>query len=355
MSKPNVSPAISVIMPVYNSAPYLRQAVESALAQPETLEVILVDDGSTDESWALCQTLAADYPRVQAYQHPDAANHGPGATRNLGFAHSQGEFITFMDSDDYYPDGAFEHSLQRLMAESDITGTHGILQNVEPDGRMGTVTRLPADLDPHHILENVLTQRVKLMHTTFIVRRGFLEQWDAPYATDLIMGEDHFFSFRAVYYGRFVVGDSQKPMVIRRRHSQSITVSSGKQACIDFQRRWAFCRRLWEWAITEPPLVPKRDLFLSYFVDHITAKASQQMPVYVLWKTLWPWAQSAITADDLRRDFWRILFERHVTVLENHIQASRWAWLYRALPKPAQYKLKRWGIRWFLRWRGMLQ
>lgn len=95
---------ISIIIPNYNCAPYLRQAVESALAQTyQPLEVVVVDDGSTDASM---QTIAnlVERGRVRLVRQ---ANQGLAAARNAGLAASTGVFVVFLDSDDYlHPDMA---------------------------------------------------------------------------------------------------------------------------------------------------------------------------------------------------------------------------------------------------------
>ena len=93
---------ISVIIPVYNAAAYVRQAVESALAQPEVREVLLVEDGSPDNALEVCQQLAAEHQRVILLHHPNGENRGAGASRNLGMRNAHFPIIAFLDADDYY-------------------------------------------------------------------------------------------------------------------------------------------------------------------------------------------------------------------------------------------------------------
>ena len=93
---------ISVITPVYNAEKYITQAVESALQFPEVWEIILVEDQSPDNALEVCKTLVTNYPeRVKLYQHPDKGNHGAGASRNLAISKATGEFIAFLDADDF--------------------------------------------------------------------------------------------------------------------------------------------------------------------------------------------------------------------------------------------------------------
>ena len=86
---------ISVIIPVYNAATFLRKAVESAVNLDEVKEILLVEDASTDNSLELCRTLQTEHPKVKLFQHPDQGNHGAGATRNLGLEKATQEFIAF--------------------------------------------------------------------------------------------------------------------------------------------------------------------------------------------------------------------------------------------------------------------
>lgn len=90
---------LSIIVPVYNVAQYLRRCVDSLLTQAGVdLELILVDDGSTDGSGALCEELAAGNSRVKVIHK---TNGGLGSARNAGLELAAGDYVTFVDSDDW--------------------------------------------------------------------------------------------------------------------------------------------------------------------------------------------------------------------------------------------------------------
>lgn len=90
---------VSVVMPLYNAKDYLKYAVDSVLNQTlENVEVVIVDDCSTDGSLDLCRELYGSDPRVRLFQQTQ--NGGPGAARNRGIAEARGEYIAFIDSDD---------------------------------------------------------------------------------------------------------------------------------------------------------------------------------------------------------------------------------------------------------------
>lgn len=92
-------PLISVIIPVYNVQQYLRECVSSVLAQVySNLEIILIDDGSTDESGKLCDEFALSDERISVFHK---TNGGLSRARNYGVEHCHGDWILFVDSDDY--------------------------------------------------------------------------------------------------------------------------------------------------------------------------------------------------------------------------------------------------------------
>jgi glycosyltransferase involved in cell wall biosynthesis len=92
---------VSVVIPVYNGARYLNEALQSILAQTEApREVILVDDGSTDDSAILIQQVAASAPIPMRYTQQ--ANHGTAAARNRGIELAAGPLIAFLDQDDLW-------------------------------------------------------------------------------------------------------------------------------------------------------------------------------------------------------------------------------------------------------------
>ncbi len=114
-----MSPSVSVVIPVYNVAPYLQACVDSLLAQRFTdFEVLLVDDGSTDGSGRLCDELAEADSRVVVFHK---ANGGACSARNCGIDHAQGEFIVFVDGDDLVSDNHLGH-LMESDADMVVTG-----------------------------------------------------------------------------------------------------------------------------------------------------------------------------------------------------------------------------------------
>jgi len=116
--------AVSVVIPVYNAAAFVTQAVESALAQPEVHEVILVEDCSPDDSLAVCERLADAHPEVKLLQHPGGINRGAGPSRNLGIRSSACPYIAFLDADDFYLPGRFASAHAVFERHADCDGVY---------------------------------------------------------------------------------------------------------------------------------------------------------------------------------------------------------------------------------------
>lgn len=101
---------ISIIMPVYNAAEFLTPMLDSVLNQSyRDIELLLVNDGSTDNSSEICHEYAKRFPFIKVF---DLENGGPSRARNFGVAQASGEFVWFMDSDDILADGALECVVQ---------------------------------------------------------------------------------------------------------------------------------------------------------------------------------------------------------------------------------------------------
>ena len=112
---------VSILVPVYNSAKYLQQCVQSLTEQTYSdLQIVLIDDGSTDESWAIMRELASSDKRIEVYSQP---NMGVAATRNHLLDKIRGDFVLFVDSDDWIDNNTIEILLNKQQeGDYDIVG-----------------------------------------------------------------------------------------------------------------------------------------------------------------------------------------------------------------------------------------
>ena len=121
------TPVVSIIVPVYNAEKFLRRCIDSILAQTYTdFELLLIDDGSKDSSGSICDKYAAKDERIRVF-HKE--NGGVSSARNLGLDHAQGEWVTFVDADDYIEENflkSFEGNL-----DADLVVGNAVLINNE--------------------------------------------------------------------------------------------------------------------------------------------------------------------------------------------------------------------------------
>ena len=103
---------ISVIVPIFNAGAYLAKCIESLIHQPYTaLQIILVNDGSKDDSLAIAQQYAAQDSRIEVYTQ---TNQGQSVARNLGLQYARGEYISFVDADDYVDNDFYTVLMQHI-------------------------------------------------------------------------------------------------------------------------------------------------------------------------------------------------------------------------------------------------
>ena len=108
----------SVIIPVYNVEKYINRCVKSILSQRYNgMEIILIDNGSTDRSGSICDIYANEYANISVYH---IENHGVGSARNFGLSKARGEFIYFVDSDDYLVGNLFAEFEDKLTPDLDL-------------------------------------------------------------------------------------------------------------------------------------------------------------------------------------------------------------------------------------------
>lgn len=151
----DVKPTVSVIVPVFNAESSLEKCVNSIVAQQGVgVEVVLVDDRSADGSLKLCREFASRLAGVTVVAFEE--NRGPSAARNAGLKVARGDFIAFVDSDDYIDPGMFS---QMVTAASDFdvpVVCCGVTREVEGQKKQEPIAAEPCVVDPMRYLEDML-------------------------------------------------------------------------------------------------------------------------------------------------------------------------------------------------------
>lgn len=222
-------PTISVIVPCYNAAAYVGAALESILAQqPAPLDIILIDDGSTDAS----PEIAAAYGQQLRYyrQH----NQGIGAARNQGVRLARGEWLAFLDADDLWTPDSLRLRGQRLADDPHLDGVFGWLECfISPE--------LPASVQERFFCPPG-AQPARMAGTLLIRRAAFERVGD--FDTTLRVGEFMDWIARAQTLG-IRLDASLETVVLRRRIHGANTVLTTESLRADYLRllRAALARR----------------------------------------------------------------------------------------------------------------
>jgi len=126
----NSDPFVSIVVPIYNSAQYLEDAIRSVLGQSYAhWELLLVDDGSSDGSREIAARYAGTHPeKVSHFEHPGHEHRGSSATRNLAISHARGTYIALLDADDVWLPEKLGHQVAILESFPEAAMTYGPLQ-----------------------------------------------------------------------------------------------------------------------------------------------------------------------------------------------------------------------------------
>lgn len=127
-------PQVSVIVPVYNGAAYLAQALDSALTQTyRDLEILVVNDGSTDASSAIAHLYARNFP--EQVRVIDQANTGLPGARNTAIRHARGEFLALLDADDVWMPEHLEMAMAAFTADPSLGLVHANIRRIDARGK----------------------------------------------------------------------------------------------------------------------------------------------------------------------------------------------------------------------------
>ncbi|MFB6810236.1 glycosyltransferase family 2 protein [Streptomyces sp. NPDC056387] len=212
------APDITVIIAVYNAMPYLTECLDSALGQTlgaERLEIIAVDDGSTDGSGAELDRYAARHPQIRVLHQPNSG--GPGAPRNRALDLARGRYVFVLDADDHLGPEA----LERLLDMAETQDSDLVLAK-----QVGLGRTVSEKAHRHAEEADLYTSEVyRSLHSAKLMRRQVIEDAHLRYPEDLWYGEDQVFVTEVfLAAGKIsVVGDYDCYFLRRRDDGRNIT------------------------------------------------------------------------------------------------------------------------------------
>ena len=291
---------ISVIMPVYNVASYLPQSIESVLNQDHrNLELILIDDGSTDKSGAICDAYADQDCRVRVIHQ---SNGGAAAAKNAGLRIASGTYLTFVDSDDYLEPNVYGYMLQ-VLRESDADAAQFSFQDL-----------YRTHTEPQILQPCILTEKEYLVRFTKDWSCALL--WNKLYKRSLFEGvffeeghkiDDEYFTYQGFLNPCKVVFDDRIIYNYRRRASSVMcSPQAGEQRILDtidsivkrrekVLARWPELRKAFDenyldavWYLSEnPDSTEKTIAVLKGYLKAYFSCFGNSLPPRFLWLRLW--------------------------------------------------------------------
>lgn len=225
-----MKPLISVIIPVYNNEKYLCECLDSIIAQTyHNIQIITVDDGSTDKSGEILDQYAVKDDRIEVYH---IQNSGVSTARNIGINYAMGEYVTFVDSDDTVSLDMYDILFDQFLNKTDIDIVHCGYEKKKLDGSskmvLGTNQKYCFDCTEgmlHFIKGDLFTGAL----WNKIYRRSILE--NLYFVEDVKINEDVLFNFYAFKKARnTVLVDKPLYCYYERKNASTKRTSSRKKA-----------------------------------------------------------------------------------------------------------------------------
>ncbi len=225
--------AIDIIVPVYNSETFLRECIESIIAQSHRdWKLFLIDDGSTDNSGKICDTFAESDARISVLHQK---NSGVSAARNNGISASDSEFICFVDSDDMLKPNALETMLDDLI----LNNADAAFFNAEElydDRRLKKRPRLTCGTYSFEDIKNILVDDGTLTGILFgsacfaIYRRSIIKENNISFNREITKNEDGIFNINYISLCSSIFYDGEKYLYLYRQwktlpHNKPLSVN----------------------------------------------------------------------------------------------------------------------------------
>lgn len=193
-----INAKISIIIPVWNAEKFLKRCINSILIQTYTnFELILIDDGSTDNSRTLCETYSAKDKRIVVIHQ---VNKGVAMARNNGLAIAKGDYVTFIDADDYVVADYLEKLFNALVTVDEVDLS--VLNYYEVNSKNEFIKHT---LDSSKFTGNIQYDYDKLQSILWapwgkLYKMDIIRKHHIMFPSDLLIAEDQIFNFQYIYY-----------------------------------------------------------------------------------------------------------------------------------------------------------
>ncbi len=193
------NPLVSILIPLYNSEKYIAETIESCLRQTyKAIEIILVDDGSTDDSLKIARKYEKEYTHILVFSQK---NSGAPTARNRAFVESLGEFVVFLDSDDLLHPNNIELQIKTLITLDKSIVSFGEMSSFQKDISACTFKKLPSQRNYDNPIDYILDEKNHGFNTTvpflWMIPRNIVEV-SGGWNESLIINQDTEFIYKII-------------------------------------------------------------------------------------------------------------------------------------------------------------
>ncbi|MEB2782424.1 glycosyltransferase family A protein [Algoriphagus sp. C2-6-M1] len=209
-------PLVSVIIPVYQAVDFVESAVLSAIHLPEVGEVILIEDGSSDDSYTKCLELENIHRNVVLFIHEKRKNLGAAASRNVGILKANFPYIAFLDADDYFLSNRFDFFMKFKGECIQFDGIYEAIQYFNGYKQLYTINK--SNINPKDLSHYLIRGTYGHFHTNGLIVKKELLIKSGLFINSLDLHEDSDLWIKLAYYGKLIPGNLADPVSKVRRH-----------------------------------------------------------------------------------------------------------------------------------------
>ncbi|WP_052825896.1 glycosyltransferase family 2 protein [Neotamlana nanhaiensis] len=217
---------VSVIIPVYNCEQFIEKAIKSTLQQPEVAEVVVVNDGSSDNSLEVLKALQNEDKKVKIYHHKNKKNKGRATSRNLGIKKAESNYIAFLDADDFYLENRFKKDAVVFLKQKDADGVYNAVgfhfyRNVLENENFKLNT-LSKKVNPNKLFDALITGRYGYFHINGLTVEKKVFERTGYFNDSLVVAEDTDMFWKMALCCKLYPGDIETALAKRGIHETNV-------------------------------------------------------------------------------------------------------------------------------------
>ncbi len=278
-------------MPAYNVSKYIETAIDSCVYMPQVREIIVVEDGSPDQTWEMCQKLDAKFDKIKLYRHENGKNKGAAETRNVAIKQATQEYIAFLDADDWFLPHRFDVDAE-IFENFEVDGVYSAILasydikrplNKQADD-LTTVGYESASVNLFSALLGV--DKRGFSHFSLdglTVKREALIRCNISFNTLLRLHQDSHFCLQMAYHLKLVPGSIVEPVSRYRVHAENRITANSALSPAFMKNKQLFWSELRKWTKDKKLKSKERMMiYLNYKLYSLESSTSRRGIVYRL-------------------------------------------------------------------------